>query len=351
MHAPVWQKTTILTARLSAAALTRVGGLALAVAAFSAAPGAVAQPETAVGATTTLSCDALEGEAPQTPAEWLGYSLWASHCYSFQARAVAIDTFNVRTLALSHRIKDGVRQQVVQHLDGPSVNVERRAQVGHWGWLDASASAADAPMPKRWAEHVAASYDIALDADKRVADRDAVRLTFTPKKGDRYRHQWWVDHKTGLLLKHVLRDADDAILETFQVTRLKAPERYADDVEVTRPESTEEPDWQVGWLPDGMEPQPGADQDASHGRTQRLYSDGLATVSVFVESPAVSTALATGVHKLGVSAIAVERHQAQAPEPWQVIAIGEVPPELLGRIARSVTLTDAQTENAAQAGN
>ncbi|SHL96831.1 sigma E regulatory protein, MucB/RseB [Vreelandella subglaciescola] len=318
---------------------TRATRLTLALAFTAlAAPGVMAQQSEAADAETTLSCSMLENEAPQAPVAWLTYSLWASHCYSFQARAVAIDTFNVRTLALSHRIKDGVRQQVVQHLDGPSVNVERRAPVGHWGWLDASASADPAPMPERWAEHVASVYDITLEADKRVADRDAVQLTFMPKQGDRYRHQWWLDQKTGLLLKHVLRDADDAILETFQVTRLQTPERYPDDVVVARPDSVDEPDWQVGWLPEGMEPQPGAARQASRGRTQRFYSDGLATVSLFVESPVVSTALSTGVHKLGVSAIAVERHTA--PASWQVIAIGEVPPELLGRIARSVTYTE-----------
>lgn len=311
--------------------------LALALAIVGAAPSAVVAQQEAGEAEVTLNCDMLDHEQGEAPVQWLTYSLWASHCYSFQARAVAIDTFNVRTLALSHRIKDGVRQQVVQHLDGPSVNVERRAQVGHWGWLDAGVSGDQAPMPERWAEHVASAYDISLQTDKRVADRDAVELTFLPKKGDRYRHKWWLDRATGLLLKHVLRDTDGTILETFQVTRLQTPERYTDNVKVVRPESAETPAWKVDWLPEGMVQQPSSVRQVPEGRTHRMYSDGLATVSVFVESPVVSTGLATGVHKLGASAIAVERHRA--PKPWQVIAIGEVPPELLGRIARSVTYT------------
>lgn len=316
----------------------KVTALVLALGLTGAVAAPVAAQQQAAGTGPTLSCDTLDEQQPQAPVEWLTHSLWASHCYSFQARAVAIDTFNVRTLALSHRIREGVRQQVVQHLDGPSVNVERRAQVGHWGWLEADAAEASAPMPERWAEHVASVYDISLETGKRVADRDAVQLTFVPKSNDRYRHRWWLDQKTGLLLKHVLRDTDDAILETFQVTRLQAPERYSDEVAVARPESNDAPEWQVGWLPDGMVVQPSAVQQTSDGRTQRMYSDGLATVSVFVESPSAATGLATGVHKLGASAIAVERHRT--PSPWQVIAIGEMPPELLGRIARSVTYTE-----------
>lgn len=322
-------------------------GLALTLALMMlSAPVSAAEASSQDDAAATLSCDTLEDKAPEAPVEWLSYSLWASHCYSFQARAVAIDTLNVRTLALSHRIRDGVRQQVVQHLDGPSVNVERRARVGYWGWPDSlapdgqpsaeSASDGASPsMPLRWARHVASVYDLSLAEDKRVADRDAVQLTFTPADDDRYRHQWWLDRETGLLLKHVLRDNDDTILETFQVTRLQSPERYPDAVTVENRASDEPPEWRTGWLPDGMVRQPGAVQQSQEGRTQRLYSDGLATVSVFVESPAVSTALATGVHRLGVSAIAVERHPGD--EPWQVIAIGEIPPDMLGRIARSVT--------------
>ena len=69
-------------------------------------------------------------EQPSNATQWLERGLWASHCYAFQARAVAIDAVDVRTLALSHRIQDGVRQQVVQYLDGPSVSIERRSPVG-----------------------------------------------------------------------------------------------------------------------------------------------------------------------------------------------------------------------------
>ncbi|GAB2718455.1 MucB/RseB C-terminal domain-containing protein [Halomonas garicola] len=332
-------------------------GLLIVCGALIAAPAAAEDADDPTGE-ATLRCEALDDNRPQTPVAWLTESLQASHCYSFQARAVAIDALNVRTLALSHRIQDGVRQQVIQHLDGPSVNVERHARAGLWGWPggrpapadDASspgegADSADnpAPMPRRWAEHVASVYDITLDADKRVAGRDAVALTFTPKSGDRYRHQWWLDRDTGLLLKHVLRDNDDAILETFQITRLKTPKRYTRDVTVAPPQRDEGPDWQTGWLPEGMVEQPDTVKEEHEGRTRRLYSDGLSTVSVFVEAPAATTALATGVHRLGASAIAVERHDTA--DSWQVIAIGEVPPKLLGRIARSVTRTEADTES------
>lgn len=336
--------------RLAPALFSAAGGGALALLAasvFAAPEGPAASPSDRNGpGATTLACSTLGGEAPQTPVGWLTESLKASHCYRFQARAVAIDALNVRTLALSHRIQDGVRQQVIQHLDGPSVNVERHARAGLWGWPSARSGQSEsaAPMPRRWAEHVASVYDIALARDERVAGREAVRLTFTPQSGNRYRHQWWLDQQTGLLLKHVLRDDSDVILETFQITRLQTPTRYARDVSVTPPEQKAGPNWQVGWLPGGMVEQPNTLQNARANRTSRLYSDGLATVSVFVESPAAAT-LATGVHRLGASAIAVERHAGD--HPWQVIAIGEVPPELLGRIARSVTRSDAPSPDAA----
>ena len=82
-------------------------------------------------------CAMEEAEAqPRNATEWLERGLWASHCYAFQARAVAIDSVDVRTLALSHRIKDGIRQQVVQYLDGPPrLAAAGRCHPGYSEWF------------------------------------------------------------------------------------------------------------------------------------------------------------------------------------------------------------------------
>ncbi|BBI50367.1 hypothetical protein HORIV_27880 [Vreelandella olivaria] len=125
-------------------------------------------------------CAMEEAEAqPRNATEWLERGLWASHCYAFQARAVAIDSVDVRTLALSHRIKDGIRQQVVQYLDGPSVSIERRSPVGRLAWTEGHGNG-ELPSPARWAAHLEKYYAIELEDNARVADREAIKLVLNP---------------------------------------------------------------------------------------------------------------------------------------------------------------------------
>lgn len=275
--------------------------------------------------------DLVSQDAPENVEQWLERSIYASHCYTFQARAVSIDTLGVRTLALSHRIHEGVRQQVVQHLDGPSVSVERRSQAGQLAWFESSADSSPS-SPDKWISHVARFYDIALEDEARVAGRPAVQLSFVPHDEQRYHHEWWIDKETGLLLKHVLSDPQDRVLETFQMTQLQSPEPYGGKISAEIPYSLPEPEWQVAWLPDGFIDQPVESSDG--GVEQRFFSDGLASVSIFA-TPVVHTSLEPGLHQIGISSAAIE-FVTVGDQRWQLIGIGELPSSQLLRIVQSV---------------
>ncbi|WP_339883714.1 MucB/RseB C-terminal domain-containing protein [Vreelandella maris] len=290
-------------------------------------------------------CAAVSQQAPSSATQWLERGLWASHCYAFQARAVAIDSIGVRTLALSHRIQDGIRQQVVQYLDGPSVSIERRSPVGRLAWTEED-STGELPSPARWAAHLEQFYSIELEDNARVAGREAVKLMFEPCDQWRFSHEWWLDQDTGLLLKHVLIDQQGRIIETFQITQLQSPRKYTGIVRVDGSKVVLGTPWQVTWLPEGFVTQP--INFTGNDRHQRVYSDGLATVSIFVEplSSDATTALKEGVQQLGVSAVAIE-HTMSAKGRWQVVAIGELPVATLQRIVRSINfdLLESQTSS------
>lgn len=280
-------------------------------------------------------CAAESEGQPSNATQWLERGLWASHCYAFQARAVAIDAIDVRTLALSHRIQNGIRQQVVQYLDGPSVSIERRSPVGRLAWTEEHSNG-EMPTPAGWAAHLEKYYAIELEDDARVAGRDAVKLIFEPRDQWRFSHQWWLDRDTGLLLKHVLSDQQGRIIETFQITQLQSPQKYTGRVRVGSPTVILNTPWHTTWLPDGFVAQPVT--FAGDDVHQRVYSDGLATVSIFVEPLAseATIALQEGVQQLGVSAVAIE-HTITAEGRWQLVAIGELPVATLQRIVRSIT--------------
>ncbi len=282
---------------------------------------------------SSFSCDDLTSlTEPASAQEWLVLSKQAGHCYDFQARAVSIDALGVRTLALSHRIRDGIRQQVVQHLDGPSVSVERQSAVGYRARFipedQETGSAAEA-----WAAHVAHYYEIELLNDDRVAGREAVQLKFVPQDGERYQHEWWLDKETGLLLKHVMRDSQSRALETFQITQLQSPVLY--EGVIANPASPEESavNWQAEWLPDGFVSQP---VETSSLSSQRVYSDGLASVSLFA-APVEQQALSEGSHQLGVSTATVSVVEVD-DQRWQLVGVGELPAAVMRRIVQSIVI-------------
>lgn len=293
-------------------------------------------------------CAVDSGETPSSATQWLERGLWASHCYAFQARAVAIDAVDVRTLALSHRIQDGIRQQVVQYLDGPSVSIERRSPVGGLAWTQEHSNG-ELPSPASWAAHLEKYYAIDFEDDARVAGRDAVKLIFDPLDQWRFSHEWWLDQDTGLLLKHVLSDQQGRIIETFQITQLQSPQKYTGNVRVSTPRVILNTPWRSTWLPDGFVAQPVT--FTGDDVAQRVYSDGLATVSIFVEpiASAETTALQEGVRQLGVSAVAIE-HISNAEGRWQLVAIGELPASTLQRIVRSITF-DIVGDSARESGD
>ena len=286
------------------------------------------------GSHVGYECAVDRKTTPSSATQWLEQGLWASHCYAFQARAVAIDDVSVRTLALSHRIQDGIRKQVVQYLDGPSVSIERHSPVGRLAWTEESSNG-ELPSPANWASHLESYYSIEFEDDARVAGRDAVKLMFEPRDQWRFSHEWWLDRDTGLLLKHVLIDQQGRVIETFQITQLQSPQKYTGLVRVGMPRVVLNTPWQVTWLPDGFISQPA--NFTRNDLHQRVFSDGLATVSIFVESLSDdnSVALQQGVQQLGVSAVAID-HYVTDEGRWQLVAIGELPVTTLQRIVRSI---------------
>lgn len=286
-----------------------------------------------------FDCQQLaEREEPETPIEWLERSLWAGHCYIFQARAVRITSEGVRTLALSHDIENGIEREVASYLDGPAVVYERhgrivqRAAPGEAGTDTIGKNRASPPsIISRLDQH----YRLSFEGRERIAGRPSVRLDVEPLDNMRYGHRLWLDRETTLPLKQVLVDVDGHTLETFQMTELAQPQLYEGSV-AFGPLLDIPPDpWQPGWLPVGYEPLP---LPVSHSVTNiplshHLYSDGLSSFSIFIE-PLISDdrVLLPGIHRLGISHAAV-RHLRLGERVMQVVVMGEMPPQVLGRIA------------------
>lgn len=270
---------------------------------------------------------------PETALEWFERSLWAGHCYVFDANAVRIGYDGVRTLALSHEVLEGMERGVARLLDGPPVVFERRGRIGRLSW---AGEEGEVPAsPEGIASHLDGLYRLQLGGEERVANRRALRLDIAPLDSLRFGHRLWLDVATGLPLKQMLLDEAGRVVETFQFTELDNPRLHDGYVVLDHLRSPPEDPWVLGWLPQGFVPQPVNTYSARHGDrvVHRLYSDGLSTLSLFVEPVEGAEALlAPGMHRLGVSHAAV-RHRELGGRYHQVVAMGELPPRVLLRIA------------------
>uniref|UniRef100_UPI003F6A523F MucB/RseB C-terminal domain-containing protein n=1 Tax=Methylophaga sp. TaxID=2024840 RepID=UPI003F6A523F len=149
-------------------------------------------------------------------------------------------------------------------------------------------------------------YQVELADTDRVAGRQAHKLIISPLDNYRYGYHLWVDDETHLLLKSELRDQGGNVLETFAFSSLNTGVHIPDHKlksqingeemtwHRTEPETplnmgsltSNASQWRMQWLPDGFALV--AQQTrlrASNGANveQRVYSDGLSSVSIFIE--------------------------------------------------------------------
>lgn len=151
-------------------------------------------------------------------------------------------------------------------------------------------------------ESIKVSYNVRQAEMERVAGRLAQVLVLVPKDALRYSYRFWVDAEYGLLLKSVMYNHRDEVVESMSFTQLGLMNTVALDwftpkidhsksyvMEhetelVARPDGMT--DWEIRSLPAGyrkvdqlMRKVPGKDEPVTHV----VFSDGLASVSVFIE--------------------------------------------------------------------
>lgn len=143
-------------------------------------------------------------------------------------------------------------------------------------------------------------YSIRKGATRRVAGFESQAILITPKDDLRYGHEFWVDVRSGLLLRASLMDERGEPLETFTFTELRVGEPV-DRAALMPRLGTENKDWtvrnvrtvrseEVPWLfraqLPGFRKRAAMRRQASPEAQEVLhviFSDGLAAISVFIE--------------------------------------------------------------------
>ncbi|MGO2133090.1 MAG: MucB/RseB C-terminal domain-containing protein [Halomonas sp.] len=272
--------------------------------------------------------------------EWMKRSLLAQHCVSFQARAVRAGPGGVRTLVLLHDVRDGVERDELIMLDDSPVTYERD---GVAVMLLDSEQGLFPASPDAITQHLDDFYQFRLSENQRIAGRSAVRLDIEPRDDFRYGRRQWIDVETALPLKQELL-GERGVLETFQLVELDVGRRYPGTITVEPSVSVPGGQWQPGWLPPGFVRQPVKPDASLPGRAHHLYSDGLATLSLFIEPLQGQPSLKPGVHRLGASQAAVLQRRT-GDQLYQIMAMGELPSYVLQRVASSTEAFSLQSDS------
>jgi sigma-E factor negative regulatory protein RseB len=188
-------------------------------------------------------------------------------------------------------------------------------------------------------------YSISRNGSERIAGRDTTVIEVDPIDKFRYGYRYWLDADTGVLLRCDMFDEEGSIIEQMMYTEVD----YPDEVPPTAFETIdvegytshklddhrtmlEKAGWRVADLPQGfMLTHSSASDEDSQNTLHFVYSDGLASVSVFIEPAAGSPHTNEGASSMGPL-----NAYSRTIDSSRVMVVGEVPVATVSRIAQTL---------------
>jgi sigma-E factor negative regulatory protein RseB len=301
--------------------------------------------------------DRARAATPRSDAQWLRAMQVAAQRMNFSGTLVYQRGGEVRASRIVHLFDGAISHERVQMLDGAQREFVRRGDEVQCIFPEARRVVIER-RPGRESfpaitdadpAEILERYALRLGGTERVANVDCQVIHVEPKDALRYGYKLWVDPVSGLLLKAQTLNERNEVLEQMAFVDVRIGERI-DRSQVKPSWSTE--GWrvdhsehravdvaQLGWKvvpPAGFRKMRevgrrfagGANADRS--AMQVVYSDGLATVSVFIE-PGASEPVAEYAQSQGPTS-AYTRRVADA----NVTVIGEVPPATVKAMAQAV---------------
>lgn len=181
----------------------------------------------------------------------------------------------------------------------------------------------------------------------------AAVVVVRPRDGYRFGYRLWIDEATHMPVRSELSDAAGRVIERLRFTRLAMKGDIPDQafepaldrtrlrwVRQAQQTADETPGWRAAQVPpgfrlsmSGLQAMAGASAPVRH----LVYSDGLASVSVFIQPRAPGKAPIVGSGRAGVASA-----YTTVVHGHQVTVVGEVPPDTLRFIATGLRPAQAR---------
>ncbi len=259
-------------------------------------------------------------------------------------------------LHIVHRNADGQSGERILSLDGPGREIVRQGDRVQGIFPDrrivffetrSDVSPLVSVLPSSTTD-LSPHYDIKLGGADRVAERAAQVLEIKPRDEYRYGYKLWLDQETAMPLQSQLIDEQGDVVEQILFTEIDIPadipaEALAATIDTEGFTTLQAPEaaplaaeipWRAAAVPGGFRlsvatqsPIAGSDTPVEH----LVYSDGLATVSVFIEDPATKAEVGEGFSTVGST-----NAYSLTLRGRKVTALGEVPRQTVRTIASSL---------------
>ncbi len=302
----------------------------------------------ALAASTARADDAMQ---------WLARAAQAARQLNYVGTIVYQIGPRVESSRITHLNDDGREFAKLVNLDGPAREVVRTQGEVRCYYPDAKLMRVEpgtfrnvfpSLLPEQQ-QSLSSFYEFRVLGEDRVGGRPVQVVVFEPKDGLRYGHRFWSDVATGLLLKaRVLNERGDGV-EQFAFSDLTINARI-DRSAVAPSWPTLPGDWKVlesasgdvvpqetGWMVTRVPPGFAKIMEGFRklrGRRERVahlvFSDGLVSVSVFVEPLAASASPAGSMQQGGLNVYSIRQND------HLITVMGETPGATVRQIAHSV---------------
>ncbi|MGH8235657.1 MAG: MucB/RseB C-terminal domain-containing protein [Steroidobacteraceae bacterium] len=313
----------------------------------------------AVALTAMSSADA----ADRVAREWLERMSESLATRNYDGRYLHVRNSVTQTMRITHRVEKGKVTERLVSLDGSGreyirnqnevicylpdrrmVIVEKRS--------DDRTLMRTVPL---YNEQLEAHYSIERGAFRKALGRRTQVILVQPRDQYRYGYRLWLDDETAMPLMSQLCDRNGNVIEQIVFAELNFRDRIAADAvkptvaaegfrwvrqDAQEPRMARAPlGWNMPHLPSGFRVTTWRLQIIAGSNTpvrHVVLSDGLASVSVFIEPRSPQTEAMRGLAKVG-AAFAYSRNL----DGHQVTAVGEVPAATVEAIAEAVTKEEA----------
>lgn len=313
-----------------------------------------------------LTFGAAAQEIPNEARDWLQRMVRAVKELNYEGTFVYAHGNQLEAMRIIHGADaDGEHERMVS-LNGAAREILRDDNVLTCILPDSRSVVVEKSRPKRFVperlleldDSLNELYDFQMHGTERVASRATRLVVIQPRDDYRYGYRLWLDEETGMPLKSDLITADGQVLEQMMFTQLEVRDRVdhaqlqpsitgtgfkwyrpKENVSVAGDEAKQ---WRVTALPAGFSMAMQAEQAMPMSRMpveHLMYTDGLASVSVYIEKQGSVEDALQGPSRMGaVNAfgVVVSGHQATV--------VGEVPRATVEMIAQSLRYLPEQAQ-------